>query len=410
MSRLFFLGLALLVSCAGSPPPAPSPVLPTPTTDAGLAPAPTPTAKKLAASPPVCPTPAQLVTDLTAASQATSISLSGVSPLNCPEVGMTQTWAGGKLLFSDSPEKPTVRGKLYEDGTLGATSGTDYNRIFAYHVNGKTTGKMKFTVLLKNMGTETGALTLQKKGVAGPTNSYLYAGKVTFQRWLDSVAGTATNVTAGSTVQLDTAFETAAVKDYLMHGIWDYSFDQPHQITICALNETDAPLTVCPTLTVPARDPSHQRGTFPNADKVYDSAAGVVLDTATGIQQFPVAGNTPNDSNAVGTDVTDGSAQTISGNYGVLYKIHLNTSATDGKKLGFLFNPRGGAWGGSVWAVPGITPGGKFLIPPTTTSLGDNTKGAVEGKYLPGSAFTAWVQFMPTGGSAFPLRFVAVPH
>jgi hypothetical protein len=323
---------------------------------------------------------------------------------------MVQTWAGGKLIFSDSPEKPSVRGKLYEDGTLGATTGTDYNRIFAYHVNGKTSGKMKFTVLLKNTGTETGALTLQKKGVAGPTNSYLYAGKVAFERWLNSVTGAATNVPAGSSVQLDTAFETAAVKDYLMHGIWDYSFDQPHKIMICALDESDAALTACPPLAVSVRDPSHQRGTFPNADKVYDTVSGGVIDTAAGIQQFPLAGNTLNDSNAVGVDATDGSAQTISGNYGVLYKIHLNTSATDGKKLGFLLNPRGGAWGGAIWTVSGITSGGKFLIPPTTTSLGDNTKGSVEGKYIPGAAFTAWAQFMPTGGSAFPLRFVAVPH
>jgi len=407
MKKLLSLCSLLVVACAGRPAPpvpVPPPVTTAPVMDAS---APAPQVLGVAST---CTTPAQLITDLTAASQATSISLSGVTPLNCPEVGMVQTWAGGKLIFSDSPEKPSVRGKLYEDGTLGATTGTDYNRIFAYHVNGKTSGKMKFTVLLKNTGTETGALTLQKKGVAGPTNSYLYAGKVAFERWLNSVTGAATNVPAGSSVQLDTAFETAAVKDYLMHGIWDYSFDQPHKVMICALDESDVALTVCPPLAVSVRDPSHQRGTFPNADKVYDTASGVVIDTANGIQQFPLAGNTPNDSNAVGVDVTDGSAQTIAGNYGVLYKIHLNTSATDGKKLGFLLNPRGGAWGGALWTGPGITPGGKFLIPPTTTSLGDNTKGAVEGKYTPGAAFTAWAQFMPTGGSAFPLRFVAVPH
>jgi hypothetical protein len=339
------------------------------------------------------------------------ISLSGVNPLNCPEVSMTETWSGGKYIFSDSPEKPAVKSKLYEDTGLAATSGTTYNRIFVYHVNGKTSGNMRFTVLVKNTGASTGTLTVQKVGKAGPSTSYLYTGKLGFHRWLTSIAGSGVNVTAGTTVRLDSTFDTTNVGvNNLLHGIWDYSFTQTHQITICALDQNDNPLSVCPGLAVAPRDTNHQRGTFPYADKVYDTAAGVVIDTAADIQQLPIAGNTTNDTNAVGTDATDGSSQTISGNYGILYKIHLNTSASDSRNLGFLFNPRGGQWGGAEWAVAGITAGGKFLIPATSGSTGDNTKGAVEGKYNPGSAFTAWVQFMPTGGSAFPLRLVAVPH
>ena len=357
-----------------------------------------------------CPTPAQLATDLDAASQAAVISLSGVNPINCPEVSMTNTWDGGKLVFSDSPEKPTLRGRLYEDTALSYTSGTVYNRLFVYHVNGYGgSTKMKFAILLKNTSASSGTLTLQRSGTAGPSTSYLYAGKLAFQRWLQSTATTPVTVTAGQTVRLTTAIETLASPNNLMHGIYDYSFSQNHQVTVCALNQSDDPVSVCPTLGVLSRD-SHQRGTFPNADKTYDSASGVVIDTATGVQQLPVAGNTTNDPNAVGTDATDGSQQTLAGNYGVLYKVHLNTSATDSKKLGLLFNPRGGQWGGAQWAVTGITPGGKILIPDGSGSTGDNTKGAVSGKYDPGAAFTFWLQFMPTGGASFPLRFVAVPY
>ena len=50
-----------------------------------------------------CSTPAQLDTDLTNATQAQTISLSGVNPVNCPEVSMSQSWTGGKYVFSDSP-------------------------------------------------------------------------------------------------------------------------------------------------------------------------------------------------------------------------------------------------------------------------------------------------------------------
>lgn len=357
-----------------------------------------------------CPTPAQLASDLAAAGQDDVIGLSGVNPLTCPEVQMAETWAGGKLVFSDSPESPSQRGKLYEDSTLGATSGTDYNRLFVYHVNGKSNGNMRFTVLVKNLGTSSATLTVQKKGTAGPTTSYLYAGKLGFHRWLTSVAGSGVNVAAGSTVRLDTTFDTTNVSpNSLLHGIWDYSMTQPHQVTICALNQNDNPLSTCPGLSVLPRD-THQRGTFPYADKVYDTAAGVIIDTVDGIQQFPIAGNTANDANAQGTDQTDGTPMSLSGNYGVLYRIHLATASGDGQDLGQLINPRAGQWGGAVWAMPGLLAGGKFLIPAGSASTGDNTKAAVEGRYDPGTGLTTWLQFMPTGGSAFPVRLLAVPH
>jgi len=356
-----------------------------------------------------CPTPSELATALNAASQDDVISLSGVNPLNCPEVGMAQTWSGGNLIFSDSPEKPTAPGKLYEDATLNYTTGTTYNRIFIYHVNGNSKKRLKLAVLLKNLGSSTGELKVQKSGTAGPATSYLYVGKMAFLRWLQSSAGSPVNVPAGGTVRMTTAIETSMAYNYLMHGIYDYSFDKPHQITVCVLYDSDDPLSKCPGFNVLSRD-GHQRGTFPSADKIYDTATDVQIDTAGGIAQLPLAAGSTNDGWAVGVDATDNSPQTLTGNYGVVYKMHLNTKSTDGKKLGFLMNPRGGAWGGAVWPVTGITPGGKFLIPETTTSLSDNTKGAVAGKYEPGSSFTFWMQFMPTGGSSLPLRFVAVPY
>ena len=67
-----------------------------------------------------CPTPAQLDSDLTGASQGDLVDLAGTSPLVCPEVPMVETWTGGSLLFSDSPESPSAKGKLYED-TFAAT-------------------------------------------------------------------------------------------------------------------------------------------------------------------------------------------------------------------------------------------------------------------------------------------------
>ena len=407
LAMFFTFGVAVLVWACASPLPPPAPPAPTVTASVSASALPVAPVKPLAVV--ACSTPAQLVTDLGAASQASVISLSGVLPLTCPEVPMVGTWAGGKLLFSDSPESPAVRGKLFEDAALPATSGTDYNRVFAYHVNAKASGNMRFTVLIKNTSASSATLTVQKKASAGPSTNYPYTGKVAFERWLNSVASAGVTVAAGATVRLDSTFDSTNVAPTnLLHGIWDYSMTQTHQVTICALNQADNPLTVCPTLAVLPRD-THQRGTCPNADKVYDTVSGSPIDTAAGIQQFPLAGNTPNDPNAACIDTTDGSSQLLAGNFGVLYRIHLDTVSTDAKNLGFLFNPRGGSWGGAVKTLPGLTPGGVFLVPAAAGMTGDNTKGTVEGKYAPGAGLAPWAQFMPTGGSSFPIRMVVVP-
>lgn len=356
-----------------------------------------------------CPTPAQLDADLTAAAQGNVISLSGVDPLTCPEIPMAGTWTGGSLVFSDSPETVPQRGKLYED-TFPATSGTTYNRMWVYHVNGKPSGKMKLAILIKNTGTSGGTLTIQRKGLAGPSTMFVTVGKLAFQRWENSTAGAPVSVGAGSTVRLDsTNFEQLMNPGYLMHGIYDISMTQPYQLTICALDQNDAPLTVCPGLPVLARD-VHDRGTFPSADKIYDTQPGFSIDTAAGIQQFPLNSESLSDPDAVGVDATDGTPMTLHGNIGVLYRIHLLNNSSDGQNVGFVLNPRGGYWGTAVYAMPGLLPGGVFLVPSATEGLSDNTKAGVEGRYSPGGGLTTWFQWMMTGGSNAPVRVLAVPH
>ncbi len=362
------------------------------------------------AAPAAVATPPQLATDLGAAAQASVISLAGVNPISAPQIAMTATWGGGALILSDSPESPTARGMMYEDAGLDATSAAP-NRIFLYHLNNKPSGYMRFSVLLKNNGTSAGTLTVTKAGAAGPSNNFGYVGKLAFKRWLDSTAGSGVSVAAGQTVRLDPTFDSTDVaKGYVVNGIWDYTFTQDHTVMICALNPADNPLTVGPTLAVAARD-THKRGTFIYSDKTYDSSVGVVVDTAAGIQQFPLGGNS--DTFVTGYDyaVAVPTAETNSGNYGVLYRMHVAASSSDGRNLGLLINPRAGGWGGAIWLPPGLLAGGKFLVPDSTVMLSDSTKAAVAGKFSPGgTGVTIWSQFMPTAASAFPVRFVAVPY
>lgn len=354
-------------------------------------------------------TPSQLKSALSSTTQASIVSLYGVNPLSCPEVSMSQTWSGGVLIFSDSPESPTSRGMLYMDTNVAATASVT-NRIYAYHVNNNSSGQMKFSVLIKNNGSSTGTLTVQQVGIAGPSTDYPYVGKLAFYRWLTNPPATSISVPAGQTVRLDTNFDTMNVtQGYVLHGIWDYTFTQPHTVMVCALNPSDNPVTVGPTLSVLARD-SHVRGTFSSNSKTYDTSSGVVIDTASGIQQYPIGGN--DDVSVTGFDyaVHPATAVTNGGNYGLLYRTHLSVSASDHQDLALLITPRAGSWGGAVYVDPGLQAGGKFLIPSGSGTFSDETEAAVEGEYNPGTGITVWLQFMPTAASSFPVRMMTVPY
>jgi len=355
-------------------------------------------------------TPPPLAADLAAAGQAAVISLAGVNPVTAPAIPMSATWGGGLLILSDSPESPTAKATLYRDAGLEATGATP-NRIFVYHASAKPSGYLRFTVLIKNRGASAGTLTVTKAGTAGPSGNYGYTGKMAFKRWLDSTAAAGTVIAAGATVRLDAAFDTLDVANgQVVNGIWDYTFTQDHTVMVCALDPADNPVAVGPTLPVAARD-VHKRGTFIYSDKIYDSAAGVTVDTADGIQQFALGGSP--DVFVTGHDyaVAVPTPETNTGNYGVLYRLHLATSCSDGRSFGVLINPRAGAWGGAIWTPPGLLAGGKFLVPASTVMLSDATKVAVAGKYYTGAGgATVWAQFMPTAASAFPVRFVVVPY
>lgn len=355
------------------------------------------------------PTPAALQTALNGVTNGQVVSLSGLSPLSCPALGLSNYFSGGALIFSDSPESPTNTGILYEDATLAATASGVLNRVFLYHVNSNPTGMMKFSVLLKNNGATPAMLTVAQAGASGPSASYLYVGETAFQRWLTNTPGTTMTVAPGQTVRLDTNFDAISVPaGNLLHGIWDYTMSQPHTVIICALNPADNPLSVGPTLPVAARD-THVRGTFSACNKTCASLPAAVINTTAGAQQFSIAGT--GDPTVTGYDnaVAPPTAVSDGGNYGVLYNFQLTTAASDSRALALLLNPRGGNWSGAVAGDPGILPGGDFLVP-ASGSVSANTSAAVAGEYYPNGALTVHFQFMPTGAAALPVSLLTVPY
>jgi len=351
--------------------------------------------------------PMELQGVLAANSQGSVVNLGGIDPNSCPHISMSQTFTGGKLIFSDSPESPASAGILYMDTNLAATVLSSPNRVFVYHVNASLSGKMKFSVLIKNTGNATANLTVQRTGIAGPGANYMLVGETALYRWLASNPGTARRVAPGQTILLDTNFDSVeAGHGDLVNGIWDYTFDQPHAIIICALHSDDDAINVGPALGILARD-IHDRGTFEHCDKIY--AAGATVDTAGGVRQFPIGGD--GDIYVTGWDnaASPPIAVTNDGNYGVLYSVRINAKSNDSKALALLIRPRGGSWCGAVNAVRGLLPGGRFITPSNGKAISDPFSGVIEGEYMPGARTDIWFQFMPAGASSFPVYVMTVP-
>jgi hypothetical protein len=184
------------------------------------------------------------------------------------------------------------------------------------------------------------------------------------------------SVDVGAYLVLDSTYTTTDVSNgELLHGIWDYTMDQPHEVIICMHTPSSDPVTVCPALPLHPRDALHQRGTFNASNKHYTNMPGFAIETSLGILNVPLSAGTANDSYIVGVDVTDGMPQTLLGNYGILYNISLYIASLDEKNMSFVVVPLGGEWGGAIETQPGITPGGVFLLPLGSQTIAADTQG-----------------------------------
>ncbi|HEY1786789.1 MAG TPA: hypothetical protein VGJ73_01470 [Verrucomicrobiae bacterium] len=354
-------------------------------------------------------TPVELQNLLKTNTQGAVVSLCGIDPVSCPRVSISQTFTGGKLIFSDSPESPSVAGILYLDTNLAATVRGTANRIFVYHVNASPSGKMKFSVLIRNDGNSVADLTVRRTGVAGPGGNYMLVGETALYRWLTSSPSPTRTIAPGQIVRLDAGFDsiTAGHND-LMNGIWDYTFDQPHAIFICALHANDVPIAEVSRLKLLARD-IHDRGTFAHCDKVFAPGAGAIIDTAGGVRRFPIGGNGDVYVRGYDNAVFPPIAVINDGNYGVFYTVKMNIASDNSRALALLISPQGGPWCGAVNAAPGLLPGKAFIIPSGGKAASDPSSAAIEGEYFPGPRKELWFQFMPAGASSFPVYVMIVP-
>ena len=187
-----------------------------------------------------------------------------------------------------------------------------------------------------------------------------------------------------------------------MHAIYDVTADAPLKFSVVSLDTADDAVAV--TAGLPLLPPSggDGRGTFPGANLLLVPQA--VL-SSTGVSHLRLGGGVT-DADLTGVDATTGDTTTLTGNFGVLYRMHF-TASTD---VAIAIAPRGTGMGRRRRGRPRAptsraTP--SCCFPRRRTQLGTTTEAVLLGRFAAGSA--PYARLLTGGGSNLPIDLVAAP-
>lgn len=299
------------------------------------------------------------------------------------------------MLFSDDPESPAADGVLYAD-----TVGPGPLRIYVYHANGGT-GLRRFSVVALNTSASDAHAQLTARGVAGPSSQYVATGKAAATAWLSSTTASAVTVPAGTRVVLDAGLDALqAGNGELVNAILDYTLDAPLKISIVTVRPGVDAAAATAGLSLLPRDGLHARGTFPGAELTFEPAAS--FDPAS-VRRLRLGDNEV-DPDLSGQSAVDGQAVTLTGNYGLVYRFHIDAAT----HVAFALSPRGGAWGAGALVSAGEDGGaGTLALPTAAQAVNADGSAVVLGRFA--DATTPFFRLISAGGSSLPVDLVAIP-
>ncbi|WP_150270698.1 copper amine oxidase N-terminal domain-containing protein [Paenibacillus tepidiphilus] len=297
------------------------------------------------------------------------------------------------LIRSNSPETVNTEGILYRESSVGLT------RFLVHHMNNMNT-RQKLYVIATNNNLYPTTITTQYAGIAGPVTSPEYTGKISIQKYFNSMI---TNekyssivLQPGQSVPILTDISKIAMKPKEVLSLSaDLFSDLTVQYNVVMVEENKDPIAAMATLPILDRDGVHNRGTYPDSTRII-----TVSDTVGATQSKLVLGDNDKDKNLIGVDPMNGTEASNSGNFGVLYKIKLERVAPNTL---ITFNPRGGNYLGSI-----MVNGNTIVNLPNKGSLSNSDMNAVvyrSGDYEGPVEFT----FSVASGSNLPVNLVFTP-
>lgn len=244
------------------------------------------------------------------------------------------------LYRSNSPESVYNTGKLYEDTLSGKV------RFMIHHANYTKQKVTMYVVATNNNATPTTIETLDS-GFGGPSPFAMAAGKVSVQRYHQAVMdgskrSTVTLQPGESKVILTELNAIPMANETVISLIADVNSSQPITYSTLMIDPSLDPIQEAKNLPVVARDGVHNRGTYPLATKIFQVFEPIGGATPSKL----VLGDNSSDPNLTGTDAPFNTVESNAGNFGVLYKIHLESVAPNTL---ITFNGRGGKYLG--WIV-----------------------------------------------------------
>ena len=313
----------------------------------------------------------------------------------CLAASACQPAAAPALLFSDSPEAPSADGVLYAD-----TVGPGAYRLYVYQVNGGASLR-KFPVVILAQGADA-HVTVTRRGLAGaPSTDYVGLGKAALLGWLGSTGLPALTVPAKTRALLDPALDALhAGSQQLVHAIYDVSVDAAVKISFVSVGAGEDAAALTGSLSLLPKDPGHDRGTFPGAERWIVAARPLDAASVRAVR----LGALPLDPPLAGVDATTGMTASLGGNYGVLYRVKVQLATPTGLAL----FARGGDWGGAAVVPPGVdgtTP--TVALPAASTALPAGPQAVVVGRFAASTSLE--VQLLSAAGSSLPVDLAAAP-
>ncbi|MCX7020527.1 MAG: copper amine oxidase [bacterium] len=373
--------------------------------------------RKAESAKAVTTVPIEVNDKLVEAHQGSTVPMGDFDMEALPILPFMQTAGGPPFLFADDPEYI----RLPEAAVLRERVNPGPVRLYLYHCNGTTNTIRKISAVIQNLSAEPMKFRFLRYSFPGVGHDYGQLGRMGAKMFFSSLPQPAPRIIPPHAAEpLDDAVEKSQVSfNQLIHAWYEFETDQPARITIV---QTD-PVTSSPVAAARIRDllPPRSRsgagrGYYPYSEYEIHNPPGMVYDTSMGAYQIMIADGKL-DRWLTGHDSSSTAPSILKGNYGVLYRIKIHRTSSDGRALALLIwnaRTKSGckAMSGCAQVDAGKFPAGTVLVPSDAQMLRGGNVASVLQVYPPlahGCTETFEIVYTPPGASCLPTPLLLVP-
>ena len=333
------------------------------------------------------------------------------------DIKVTPSEDCARLIFSDRPEYFRMGDGIGSQDTVPASP----QRVvfYNYHVPIIKDGKpRRILSIFENMSDAPATVKFTVRSEPKPSGDYNAMAKEAMVAWFSGQGGRTVTIPPHGYVLGD---GTAPMDqpDLLVHGLFEFTTDQPLRITVAQITATpdlaaDAAkaltLKKIPMLPYPPSKDKAGRGNFPTGD--LDGNLATPYDTASGPAQVVVA-NGKSDPWIPGTDGISGDATINKGNYGVAYHLHLPWKSSDGRGVAVLLTTAHSdeTVAAAVKVNDGKNPGGVIELPRNAIRFRAMPGACVIQTFAPPANGTGSIDitYTPPGACSLPMPILLIP-